>query len=61
MQMIPPKTNTLVQVTVHVTTVTNWPAGRQRAPKMTVKEAVLVAEKLDFEFDFGWRSGSPLP
>jgi hypothetical protein len=28
---------------------------------MTVKEAVLVAEKLDFELDFGWRSGSPLP
>jgi len=47
--------------TGHVTMVTNWPAGRQRAPKMTVKEAVLVAEKLDFEFDFGWRSGSPLP
>jgi hypothetical protein len=33
--------------------VTRWPAGRQRAPKMTVKEAVLVAEELDFEFDFG--------
>jgi hypothetical protein len=28
---------------------------------MTVKEAVLVAEKLDFEFGFGWRSGSPPP
>jgi hypothetical protein len=27
---------------------------------MTLKEAVLVAEKLDFEFDFGWRNGSPL-
>jgi hypothetical protein len=26
---------------------------------MTVNEAVLVAETLDFEFDFGWRSGSP--
>jgi len=28
---------------------------------MTVKETVLVREKLDFGFDFGWRSGSPLP
>jgi hypothetical protein len=27
---------------------------------MTVKEAVLVAAKLDFEFDFGRRSGSAL-
>ncbi len=54
MQTITPKTNTLVHVTtVHVTTVTNWPTGRRRDPKMTAKEAVLVAEKLDFEFDFG--------
>jgi hypothetical protein len=22
--------------------------------------ALQIAEKLDFEFDFGWRSGSPL-
>jgi hypothetical protein len=49
MQTITPKTNTLVHVTtVHVTTVTNWPAGRRRDPKMTAKEAVLAAEKLDF-------------
>ena len=27
---------------------------------MTLKEAVPVAEQLDFEFDFGWHSGSPL-
>ena len=50
MQAITPKTNTLVHVTtVHVTTVTNWPVGRRRDPKMTAK----VAEKLNFEFDFG--------
>jgi hypothetical protein len=29
---------------------------------MTGKEAVLeqIAERLDLEFDFGWRNGSPL-
>ena len=61
MQTISPKTNTLVHVTtVHVTTVTYWPVGKTASLEMTVKEAVLFAEKLDFEFDFGWRSGSPL-
>jgi hypothetical protein len=24
------------------------------------ESALQIAEKLDFEFDFGWRSGSPL-
>ncbi len=36
MQTITPKTNTLVHVTtVHVTTVTNWPAGKAASPNVT--------------------------
>src|ERR1700730_10662351 len=61
-QTISAKTNTLVHgTTVHVPMVTNWPAGRHRAPENERESDGSVAEKLDFEFDFGWRSGSPLP
>jgi hypothetical protein len=59
MQTISPKTNTLVHGH-HGHQFGRL--ARQRAPQMTGKEAVpeQIAERLDLEFDFGWRSGSPL-
>src|ERR1700730_10698975 len=48
-QTISAKTNTLVHVnTVHVSMDTNWPAGRQRAPKMTVKRGGSCCRKTRF-------------